>query len=63
MGYLIGTELVISYTPFHNAKGFKVFCKPMKGSKEFLINLSMPTFINLTEIGNEKVLEVKMVPF
>jgi len=58
----IGNELVISCTPSHNAKGFKVVCKTMKGSKEFLINESVPTLINLIEIGSDKVIDVKMEP-
>ena len=46
----IGNEIVISCTPSHNAKGFKVVCKTNKGNKEILINESVPTLINLTDI-------------
>ncbi len=56
----VGNELLISCTPSHNAKGFKATCKTASGTKEFIINQSVPTLITLSLNSTEKVIEVKL---
>jgi hypothetical protein len=60
-GYVqVGNELLISCTPSHNAKGFKVTCKTASRNNEFIINQSVPTLITLSLNDTETVIDLRM---